>query len=72
MLAIDMASIISRKADKAAVFVVHGKQIQERSVKLGEQLEEGWEVIEGLQEGELVVVRPDSALQDGEYVSLAN
>ena len=72
VLAIDTASIISRKADKAAVFVVNGKQIQERPVKLGEQLEEGWEVIEGLQEGELVVVRPDSALQDGEYVSLAN
>ncbi|MDR2601129.1 MAG: efflux RND transporter periplasmic adaptor subunit [Spirochaetaceae bacterium] len=63
--------ISGRQENKATVFVVNGKQLHERLIVLGEVIEGGWEVIDGLKEGELLALNPDSTLQDGEYVSIA-
>jgi RND family efflux transporter MFP subunit len=66
------AAVVHKTAGAASVFVVDGKQIHERSVRLGAQFDEGWEVLEGLSEGEVIAARADTGLQDGEYVSVSN
>lgn len=72
VLALDAASIVRRKGDDAGIFVVKDKYVYERAVHLGAQVDGGWEVTGGIAAGELVVLRPDSRLKDGEYVSLVN
>ncbi|MDR0388708.1 MAG: efflux RND transporter periplasmic adaptor subunit [Spirochaetaceae bacterium] len=54
--------------DEAGVFVVSGSQVFRRTVKIGLSLGEEREILSGIAPGEAVVERPDSSLEDGEYV----
>ncbi|AEF80195.1 efflux RND transporter periplasmic adaptor subunit [Leadbettera azotonutricia] len=66
-------SAISLKKEKMGrIFTINGNMISERMVELGKILGDDREIISGLEAGEVVVLRPDAALQDGAYVSVAN
>ncbi|MDR1210933.1 MAG: efflux RND transporter periplasmic adaptor subunit [Spirochaetaceae bacterium] len=54
--------------DEGVVFVVRGSQISRRTVTLGPSLGGEREILSGLAPGDAVVERPDSSLEDGEYV----
>ena len=60
------ASAVFRDGDRDAVWVVTDGVAERRYVTLGAQGEEFLEVVEGLSEGETVVVRGADQVTDGE------
>lgn len=62
--------MLDRKADSARILVVSGKTVSSRDVKLGKEGEDGFEVLSGLQDGELVLDYPDPTLRDGDKVEV--
>jgi HlyD family secretion protein len=65
------SSAVFRTGDKNAVFVVKDGRAVERQIKAGQMNGVAAEVIEGLSEGEEVVIHPDDALRDGARVKKA-
>jgi RND family efflux transporter MFP subunit len=61
-----------KKENRGRIFTINGNVVAERMVELGKILGDEREIISGLEAGEVVVLRPDAALQDGAYVSVAN
>jgi RND family efflux transporter MFP subunit len=66
------SALALKKENQGRIFTINGNVISERMVKLGKIFGDEREIISGLEAGEVVVVRPDAALQDGTYVSVAN
>jgi RND family efflux transporter MFP subunit len=66
------AALRDKREDRGTVFTINGSTLSERGVGLGRILGEEREIISGLMPGEVVVLRPDAALQDGIYVSVAD
>jgi len=62
--------MLDRKADSARILVVSGKAVASREVKLGKEGEDGFEMLSGLQGGELVLDYPDPTLRDGDKVEI--
>jgi multidrug efflux pump subunit AcrA (membrane-fusion protein) len=60
-----------KRENRGTVFTINGSTLSERAVGLGRILGEEREITSGLAPGEVVVLRPDAALQDGIYVSIA-
>jgi multidrug efflux pump subunit AcrA (membrane-fusion protein) len=65
------AALRDKRENQGTVFTINGSILSERSVGLGRILGEEREITSGLAPGEVVVLRPDAALQDGIYVSIA-
>ena len=65
------SSAVFRTLEKNAVFVVKDGRALERQIKAGQMNGVSAEVIEGLSEGEEVVIHPDDALRDGARVKKA-
>jgi multidrug efflux pump subunit AcrA (membrane-fusion protein) len=65
------AALRDKRENQGTVFTINGSTLSERAVSLGRILGEEREIISGLAPGEVVVLRPDAALQDGIYVSIA-
>lgn len=63
VLAVPLQSVVSREG-KEVVFVVEKSLARERSVRTGVTADELVEVLEGLQEGEVVVAGPYEVLQE--------
>jgi RND family efflux transporter MFP subunit len=72
IVAIPEAALRDKRENRGTVFTINGNTLSERSVDLGRILGEEREIISGLAPGEVVVLRPDAALQDGIYVSVAD
>ncbi|MDR2730753.1 MAG: efflux RND transporter periplasmic adaptor subunit [Treponema sp.] len=64
------SSVIKRKNKEGSVFVINGSSLVERNIILGEVYDDEYEVVSGLNAGDLVVIRPDSALREGIHVTL--
>jgi len=58
------------EAEKVRVFVVEGDRARERRVKLGSKYGEVMEIIEGVKEGERVVVVGQQNLSEGAKVAV--
>jgi RND family efflux transporter MFP subunit len=71
-LLIPESSLIGKRNQEARVFTVNGSTLAERRVSLGEALGPDREILAGLAPGEVVVLRPDSQLKEGLYVSLGD
>ncbi|GMO28892.1 MAG: hypothetical protein Ta2F_04280 [Termitinemataceae bacterium] len=71
VLVISESALFNIKNDSGSVFVVNGKTVTERKVLLGEMFEGEREILNGLTVGEVAVLQPDSDLEDGSYVSVA-
>ncbi len=69
VLAVHKDAIIKRGAE-SLVFVVRNDSAELRPVRLGEAVGSRIEVLEGLQDGDLVVVRGNERLQPGDKVSI--
>jgi multidrug efflux pump subunit AcrA (membrane-fusion protein) len=63
------ASALFRAGEKWNVFVVEGGRARRREVKTGHQNASEAEVLEGLQEGEIVILHPPNQLEEGAPVS---
>ncbi|MEW6570914.1 MAG: efflux RND transporter periplasmic adaptor subunit [Nitrospirota bacterium] len=59
------------EADKVKVFVIEGDRAKEREVKLGSKYSEAMEIVEGLREGESVVIVGQQNLFEGARVNVA-
>jgi RND family efflux transporter MFP subunit len=59
---------VLNRADKTVVFVVAGDKAQMRSVRLGDAVGSRFEVLSGLDNGDLVVVRGNERLRPGQKV----
>lgn len=66
-LAIPTEAVASEKA-RTILVVNHDHQIEERAIKLGLETPDKYEILSGLQEGELVVLGNRAGLQPGEKV----
>jgi membrane fusion protein (multidrug efflux system) len=66
------AALKDKKENQGTVFTVKSNTLSERNVVLGRLLGDEREIISGLAPGEVVVLRPIAALQDGVYVSVAD
>jgi len=64
------ASITAIKNNEALVYVVYGNHLTGRNVVLGQLMDDSWEIISGIKAGEIAVLRPDSDMREGTYVSL--
>lgn len=63
------ASALFRKGENWNVFVVEYGRAQPRSVKIGQQNAESARVVEGLNEGETVILHPSNDLKTGSYIT---
>jgi RND family efflux transporter MFP subunit len=66
------ATAIVQRAGKDVAFVVEGKQVHARTLKLGRTLGDDREVLQGLAGGDKVVIDPSDKLVDGARVRLAS
>lgn len=64
-------SALFRRGEAWAVYVAGEGRAHERKVQLGERTGQEAEVLEGLREGELIVLHPSDTLVDNSRVSLA-
>jgi multidrug efflux pump subunit AcrA (membrane-fusion protein) len=63
-------SLADKKNNQGRVFTIVNNLLSERMVSLGRVFGDEREIISGLNAGEVVVLLPDSSLQDGAYVSV--
>jgi multidrug efflux pump subunit AcrA (membrane-fusion protein) len=63
------SSALFRNGEKWNVFVVEGGDAKRREVKIGHQNSSESEILEGLNEGETVILHPPNQLADGASVS---
>ena len=61
---------VIKQGDTATVFVASGDVAEPREITLGEAIGSRYEVLEGLKEGELVVVRGNERLRPGDKVRI--
>jgi len=66
------SSIAGRKNNEAHVFVINGDRLSGRKVILGNPSGDLWEIVSGVKAGEIAVLRPDSDMREGTFVSLAD
>jgi len=64
------SAIFGQKNNEGSVFVINGSVLTERKITLGAALGEEREITNGLNAGELVVLRPDSDLREGTNVAV--
>lgn len=69
LLAVNRSSFISRNGQQA-VFVVKGNRVQEVPIRPGRDFGEMVEVLEGVRQGDRVVLSPSKRLRDGSTVKL--
>jgi RND family efflux transporter MFP subunit len=69
VLTVPESSLVNKKDSRGTVFVINDRVLSEREVDFGVSLGEDREILSGLVPGEVVVVRPDTGLRDGTYVS---
>jgi len=61
---------VIKQGDTAMVFVANGEVAEPREITLGEAVGSRYEVLTGLEEGELVVVRGNERLRPGDKVRI--
>jgi RND family efflux transporter MFP subunit len=66
------SALFNKKNTEGSVFVVSGNRLSERSVTMGSSLGEDREIGVGVSAGEVVVLRPDTNLREGDYVSVVD
>ena len=71
VIAVPESSLINKTNNEGTVFVISGNMVSERRLTTGGLLGEHREIISGLNRDEIIVNRPDTNLQDGEHVSVA-
>ncbi|WP_094549623.1 efflux RND transporter periplasmic adaptor subunit [Petroclostridium xylanilyticum] len=67
VVVIPMEAVITRNAN-SFVFVLEGDVAKKRDVKVGFKDDKNYEIISGLQEGELVIIKGQQFVADGEKV----
>jgi hypothetical protein len=65
------AEAVRAEGDRGVVFVYAGDRVERRTVALGPAVGRERQVLEGLRDGERVVLSPPPSLQDGDAVRLA-
>jgi len=65
------SALANKKNNEAEIFVINGNTLSLRKVVYGRTLGDQWEIISGVREGEIVVLRPESDMREGTNVSLA-
>ena len=69
-ICIPEAAVFNQKNQEGSVFIINGSALAERRIVLGPVHGEEREITAGLNAGELVVLRPDTDLREGTYVTL--
>jgi len=65
------SAIFNRKNNEGSVFVINGSALTERKISTGPSQGDECEITAGLNEGELIVLRPGPELREGVHVSVA-
>ena len=66
------SAIAAKRNNEAEIFVINGDTVSGRKVVLGQVQGDQWEIISGIRNGEIAVLRPDSDMREGTFVSLAD
>lgn len=70
-LFLPLAAVVGADGSSASVFVLQGKQVEKRPVKLGELIGEQVLIADGVSEEDQIVLRGANFLSDGETVNVA-
>jgi len=70
-LYIPESAVFNKKNNAGSVFIINGSALTERKITTGVLQGDECEVTTGLNEGELIVLRPDPELREGIHVSVA-
>ncbi|MCL2196190.1 MAG: efflux RND transporter periplasmic adaptor subunit [Treponema sp.] len=70
-LFIPESAVFNKKNNEGSVFVINGSALTERKIITGAVQGDECEITAGLNEGELIVLRPDPELREGIHVSIA-
>jgi multidrug efflux pump subunit AcrA (membrane-fusion protein) len=65
------SALAGKKNNEAEVFVINGNTLSGRKVVLGQVRGDQWEITSGVKAGEIAVLRPDTDMREGTFVSLA-
>jgi multidrug efflux pump subunit AcrA (membrane-fusion protein) len=68
IVCIPESALFNKTSGEGDVFVINGTFVSGRKLSLGQSIGDDREIISGLNAGELVVLRPDSDLREGEHV----
>ncbi|MDR1419987.1 MAG: efflux RND transporter periplasmic adaptor subunit [Treponema sp.] len=68
-LVVPESAVAGNRNGEGTVFVIKGNHLSERKVTLGTSAGEEREILSGLAPGEVVAVRPESDLGEGDYVT---
>jgi RND family efflux transporter MFP subunit len=66
------SALSGKKNNEAEVFVINDNTLSMRKVVYGQTLGDQWEIISGVNAGEIAVLRPDSDMREGTSVSLVD
>lgn len=69
LLAVNRSAVVSRDG-RRAVFVVRGNRVEETPLRTGREFGEMVEVLEGVQQGDRIVLNPPRGLRDGAKIRL--
>lgn len=61
---------VTRRNDASVAFVVNGQRVARREIRLGLSDDDKHEIVDGIQSGEVIVVRGLETLTDGTYVRI--
>lgn len=70
LLIIPESAILSKESNTATVFIVNNGKAFQKTVKLGRQLDEGYEIILGIDLSDKVIDNPSPVLKEGEDVEI--
>ncbi|MCL2043305.1 MAG: efflux RND transporter periplasmic adaptor subunit [Treponema sp.] len=65
------SALAAKRNNEAEIFVINGDTLSGRKVILGRVQGDLWEINSGIRAGEIAVLRPDSDMREGTFVSLA-
>jgi len=72
IITIPETAVFNRRESFGSVFVLNGSAVAQRAVELGQIYGDDREAITGIEEGDIVIIRPDADLKEGEYAALWN
>ncbi len=72
VIAVPESALFNKRNNDASVFVVSGGILSERTVNMGVRLEEDREILSGISLGEVIVLRPDTNILEGEHVTIVD
>jgi len=72
VIVVPASALAEHDGDAGSLFVIVNQCLAERRVRLGDPIDSGWIVTQGIDSGDVVVDTPDANMKAGDHVSIAS